>query len=234
MASLPPGPAGPAPQDLPQPGTSPDVDAVTSPAFTVAVRAVERARIAPPTTADARADFWDSYFDFSYLGAADGENRLLTDFGAALVREAKDFRRQRARETSSNDPGPEAIRFAFQIKPPFSYGSLSFIVAVSGATQLAKFLFNDPDLVLAFLDICVPRAFASAEQQILARANFTVTPNEEFNAELNAPETAVVAAEATLEAKSNWAEILHEPPRIWWRLQFLRKWSHEQVEQIFC
>jgi len=25
-----------------------------------------------------------------------------------------------------------------------------------------------------------------------------------------------------------------EPPRIWWRLQLLRKWSHEQVEQIFC
>ena len=25
-----------------------------------------------------------------------------------------------------------------------------------------------------------------------------------------------------------------EPPRIWWRLQFLRKWSYEQVEQIFC
>ena len=24
-----------------------------------------------------------------------------------------------------------------------------------------------------------------------------------------------------------------EPPRIWWRLQLLRKWSHEQVEQIF-
>ena len=26
----------------------------------------------------------------------------------------------------------------------------------------------------------------------------------------------------------------YEPPRIWWRLQFLRKWSYEQVEQIFC
>ncbi|NYH18882.1 hypothetical protein GGD41_006110 [Paraburkholderia bryophila] len=25
-----------------------------------------------------------------------------------------------------------------------------------------------------------------------------------------------------------------EPPRIWWRLQLLREWSHEQVEQIFC
>ncbi|MGF6877256.1 DUF6685 family protein [Paraburkholderia sp. MM5477-R1] len=25
-----------------------------------------------------------------------------------------------------------------------------------------------------------------------------------------------------------------EPPRIWWRLQLLRKWSHEQVEQVFC
>jgi hypothetical protein len=27
---------------------------------------------------------------------------------------------------------------------------------------------------------------------------------------------------------------LPEPPRIWWRLQLLREWSHEQVEQIFC
>ena len=25
-----------------------------------------------------------------------------------------------------------------------------------------------------------------------------------------------------------------EPPRIWWRLQLLGKWSHEHVEQIFC
>ncbi len=29
-------------------------------------------------------------------------------------------------------------------------------------------------------------------------------------------------------------DVLFEPPRIWWRLQFLRKWSYEQVEQIFC
>ncbi|WP_157131174.1 MULTISPECIES: hypothetical protein [Burkholderia] len=25
-----------------------------------------------------------------------------------------------------------------------------------------------------------------------------------------------------------------EPHRIWWRLQLLREWSHEQVEQVFC
>jgi hypothetical protein len=25
-----------------------------------------------------------------------------------------------------------------------------------------------------------------------------------------------------------------ESPRIWWRLQLLREWSYEQVEQIFC
>jgi hypothetical protein len=25
-----------------------------------------------------------------------------------------------------------------------------------------------------------------------------------------------------------------ESPRIWWRLQLLREWSHEQVEQVFC
>ncbi len=25
-----------------------------------------------------------------------------------------------------------------------------------------------------------------------------------------------------------------EPPRIWWRLQLLIEWSHEQVEQVFC
>jgi hypothetical protein len=24
-----------------------------------------------------------------------------------------------------------------------------------------------------------------------------------------------------------------EPPRVWWRLQLLREWSHEQVQQVF-
>src|ERR1700731_3164209 len=26
--------------------------------------------------------------------------------------------------------------------------------------------------------------------------------------------------------------VANEPPRVWWRLQFLREWSHEQAKQI--
>ncbi|NRO99762.1 IS66 family insertion sequence element accessory protein TnpB, partial [Paraburkholderia sp. NMBU_R16] len=32
----------------------------------------------------------------------------------------------------------------------------------------------------------------------------------------------------------NYLASYYESPRIWWRLQLLREWSYEQVEQVFC
>ncbi|NRO99699.1 hypothetical protein GWC77_28070 [Paraburkholderia sp. NMBU_R16] len=48
---------------------------------------------------------------------------------------------------------------------------------------------------------------------------------------------ATILQESTsLDAHPALKEILQrsESPRIWWRLQLLREWSYEQVEQVFC
>lgn len=143
------------------------------------------------------------------------ETALLRNFDQALTRRALEFRSVRLKGRAGKEPFDEPAAFAFQ-PHDLEYGSLTFPVDIVGVAALTRLLFGDPDLVLAFLDTCVPDAFLECVGAGPANLplQISVTPGETLEAALAAggPEASQGGGKGT------WSDVMAKAQRVFWLL----------------
>lgn len=171
-----------------------------------------------------RSDFWDALLSRPAAGAAVAyddrfERDLREKFGPKLVNEARLFRESRLKDYPRH--GPAGLPgFSFRVHN-IRYGSLFFDVPVIGAGALAKYFFSDPDLVLAFLNTCVPQAFCSSVG-MTQRGGVEIEVFEN-DALINAiqPRVSIDTAAAGPPQKATWADVMRRASQIAWLLPII-------------
>ena len=148
-----------------------------------------------------RVIFWDALLERREgTNIADCERALRQKFGPKLVDQARSYRENKLKDHLRDERATPAD-FSFEVRT-IRYGSLFFGVDVVGVGELLKYLFNDPELVIAFLEECVTLAFASSVGSDPKKASVEVFPN---NALTNAIQQR--AAGGAIH-KGTWAEAL--------------------------
>lgn len=186
----------------------------SNPAFKVRVLPLGRV-----DDGDLRQAFWRRVFERDELPTEEdikrAEGRLMRRFPINLIHEALEFRnRDRQYETGRT---PLDTPFTFKVDN-IAYGSLFFDVSILGITPFLTFFFKNPDIVMAFLDLAVPKAFANAvgNDRLAYDATFyKVYPDAAFEKELDRLRVQSGPQEAgETEEKTGWAGVVQRLAQI--------------------
>lgn len=142
------------------------------------------------------------------------ERQLANEFPLHLLDEARRFRGTRSWATKAPTVEPA---FSFRVSN-IRYGSLFFEVSVSSVSALVKYLHDDPELVLAFLDLCVPRAFEDTFQfNLPGRPVIDTAPDAAFERALTEAE-ARPSDKGGPSGKTTWGDVFQRASQIAWLL----------------
>lgn len=229
-------PTGATPEHKPQPSSSEaDQSAESSPFalgreyFTVRVTSKEQRPRDLSTDLGAAMEFWFEFDGPNFLATgplgiveksdwiAWAEKRLTNDFPRYLLDEAKRFRSSHSWAANARAVEPA---FSFRVGN-IRYGSLIFDASVSSVGALVKYLHDDPELVLAFLDLCVPRAFEDTFNPNSGRPVITTFPGEALQRALT--EAGASPSDKEKESKgpsgkTTWSEVFQRASQVAWLL----------------